>query len=368
MSGTSLDGLDIAYVEIYKYKQMKFNLLKFETIAYPKNLKNRIYHSFSEPINSRYLCSLNFEIANFYADAINKFLNDNTINKNEIDYIASHGQTIYHLMDPCKDEAYSTLQLGDISVIAQKTGITTIGDFRPADIANDGKGAPLVPYPDYLLFRDDKEIRLLQNIGGIGNVTVLDNDYNNVIAFDTGPGNVLIDMACKYFFNQDYDKNAILGEQGVINNKLIDFLKNDKFYQQKPPKATGREKYSQDFFNTLITKFPNINGFDFIASLTYFTAYTISESYKNFIIQNDKKYAVYLSGGGARNPLIKKFLSSLLNPIVVKDSSSLGMNVDAKEAISFAILGYLTLKKQPSNLPKATGANKPVILGKIAWV
>lgn len=367
MCGTSVDALDIALCDISKTDKINVKLLKFDSISIPNELKAKIFKSFTKDINSRFLCSLNFEIAQFYALCVNEFLVKNNINNQEIDYIASHGQTIYHLIDPSDNETKSTLQIGDISVIAKLTKITTIGDFRPADMALDGQGAPLVVYPDYLLFSSNKVVRLLQNIGGMSNVTVLNSNLSDVYAFDNGPGNVLIDMATKHFFNQDFDKNASHGLKGFINQDIVNFLLKDEYYSQKPPKSTGREKYNSTLFNKILAKWPGESPENIICSLTYFTAHTIASSYKNFVFQTDKKYEIYVSGGGSRNPLMMKYIKELLPHYKVETSELLGINPDAKEAIEFALLGYLTWNKLPGNLPGATGASDFTILGKIAF-
>ncbi|QGZ97517.1 anhydro-N-acetylmuramic acid kinase [Mycoplasma sp. NEAQ87857] len=368
MSGTSCDGLDVAYCEIHpSSSNIKTKLLAFKTYSYPKELKDKILKSFNSLIYARDLCSLNFELAIFYANQVNQFIKEFDLNKDQISFIASHGQTIYHLIDPKDSETKSTLQLGDISVLSQLTQLNVIGDFRPSDIANNGQGAPLVPCPEWLLFHQTNKVLLFQNIGGISNVSVINNDPQSCFAFDNGPGNVLIDLAVKHFFNLDYDANGDIAVLGKINHSMILYLLNDNYYDLIPPKSTGREKYSINFFNQLLTLFPNVDKYDFVASVTYFTALVIANSYKQFIIQPDTKYQVYLSGGGASNSTLVNHLKKLLNPIKVYSSSKLNINPDAKEAIAFAILGYLTFNHLPGNLPSATGADKPCILGKIAY-
>ncbi|MBW0594370.1 anhydro-N-acetylmuramic acid kinase [Mycoplasmopsis anatis] len=364
MCGTSVDALDIAHVEISDGKKIKMNLLNFKMVPIPSELKNKIMKSFEQNITSRFLCSLNFEIANFYANEVNKFIKENKLNKEEIKFISSHGQTIYHLIDPNDTEAQSTLQLGDISVIAKKTKITTIGDFRPADIAVGGQGAPLVPKLDQILYKDKNKIRLFQNIGGMSNVSVIGD---HPLAFDNGPGNVLIDKCMKYFYNQDYDKDAKIALSGKVNKEILEFLKNDPYYEQKPPKSTGREKYSDIYFKQIIDKFNYVSPKDIISTITFFTAYIIADSYNKFIIKDDKKYEVYVCGGGANNPFIVKTLQKLLKPIKVYDFGKLGITSDSKEAAQFALLGYLTYTKQSGNLTSSTGAFEEVILGKIAY-
>lgn len=368
MSGTSVDGLDIALVDIKGCrKQTKVKLVHFETTDFEKELKEKIFVSFKEKVSSRFLCSLNFEIGKFFGDSVNNFLKKYNILNSDISFIASHGQTIYHLVDPNEKEMCSTLQLGDISVIANITNIDVVGDFRTADMSVGGFGAPLVSYPDYLLFSNKDKIRLLQNIGGISNVSVIENDNENVIAFDNGPGNVLIDFAIKKFYGLKYDNNGENAFNGKVNQELIDYLLMDDYYNLLPPKTTGREKYSRDFFEAIISKFNHLSKNDILTSLTYFTAYVIADSYKKFIIKNDKQYEVFLSGGGAKNKFILESLQKLLPNIKVSTVEELGWNVDAKEAIEFAILGHETLHRNPGNLTSVTNAKRKVILGKVAY-
>lgn len=369
MCGTSVDGLDIALVDINGInKKTKVKLIHFEVAEIPKKLKDKIFNSFQNALNSRFLCSLNFEIANFYAESVNNFLKKLKIKNDEISFISTHGQTIYHLIDPNKNENMSTLQLGDISVIANKTRIKTIGDFRTADMSAGGQGAPLVAYPDYLLFSKKNKITLLQNIGGMSNVSVITEKEADVFAFDNGPGNVLIDFIMKKLFNKKYDKNGEEAFKGKLNNDLLKWLMSDPYYSLKPPKSTGREKYSEKFVNEFLKKYKHLNKNDILTTVTYFTAYTIAKSYKDFVFKKGKKYSIYLSGGGANNMFILKSLQTLLPNYEVKSIKEIGWNVDAKEAIEFVILGNQTYHNKTGNLPKVTGASKKVILGKIANV
>ncbi|WP_426461330.1 anhydro-N-acetylmuramic acid kinase [Mycoplasma hafezii] len=376
MSGTSVDGLDVAYIEldipnINEPLNISTKLLNFDIFDFPQELKEKIFRSFNHAIDSRFLCSLNFELAEFYAQSINSFIKKYNLDSKKIDFIASHGQTIYHLIDPNYQEVKSTLQIGDISVLAQLTNINVIGNFRTADVAVGGQGAPLVPKTDWLLFHKPNTMRLMQNIGGMGNVTVVTERFNDTFAYDTGPGNVLIDLAMQKFYNKPYDQNAEVAFSGKINQELFEFiLRNDKYLDIKPPKSTGREYYSIEFLNNLITHFPNIKKQDFITALTYYTAYSIYDSYHKFVLKPDLPTEIYVSGGGANNSFIVQSLEQLFKKdnIPVYKSDVLGIDKDAKEAIAFGILGYLTWNHLPSNVPSATGAKKEVILGQIAFV
>lgn len=370
MCGTSVDALDIALVDIKGYgKSTKVKLIKFEMIKIPNKLREKIFASFTDSIDSRFLCSLNFEIAIFYSNEINKFLKKHNFKNEDISFISSHGQTIYHLIDPKKNEVKSTLQLGDICVIANRTKIKTIGDFRTADISVDGEGAPLVSYPDYLLFSKKNKIILLQNIGGMSNVSVIKENVEDIIAFDNGPGNVMIDYIVKKLFNKNFDKDGQIASKGKVNQELLNFLENDDYYKIKPPKSTGREKYSEEYIEKILLVFKHLSKNDILTTITYFTAYIISKSYKDFIFKNNNKNCeIYISGGGARNQFLVNSLKKLLKEYKVFTMEEIGWNSDAKEAIEFVILGNEALRGRTNNLPNVTGASRKVILGKIANV
>ncbi|MEE3928301.1 anhydro-N-acetylmuramic acid kinase [Mycoplasmopsis ciconiae] len=365
MSGTSVDGLDIALVNIEDSNELKIELQKFDIVKYPNELKNKIIKAINNQATTKDICSLNFEIAYFYAECVNNFLKDSNIKNNEIDLISSHGQTIYHLIDPSGSQVKSTLQIGDISVISKKTNIMTVGDFRTADMALSGQGAPLVPIFDYYLNKDKNYVSLFQNIGGMSNVSVIYKDIDKVFAFDNGPGNILIDLAVNKLYNQECDYDSKIALKGKINNQIISFLLDDPYYKTKPPKSTGREKYTSLFVDNLIAKFIDVPKEDLIHSLTYFSALVIANSYKDFIFKDNQDYKVFVSGGGARNKLMVQYLKELIDyPVLLSDQ--ININYDAKEAIAFAFLGYLNLKNINSNVKNATGAQKYTVLGKIA--
>ncbi len=290
----------------------------------------------------------------------------------EIDFIGSHGQTIHHL--PQKKNYYgynfgSTLQIGDPSVIAKLTGILTVGDFRNADVALGGQGAPLVPYFDYIMFHSNKINRGLLNIGGISNITVLNKkgDSSSVIAFDTGPGNMMIDIIAKKYFDVDYDKNGKIAASGKINETLYTALvKQDTYIEKKVPKSTGREYYGKEFLNSLFKKFSRTPKEDFLATVADFTAYGVYRNYEKFIKNETEIEELFVSGGGARNKFIMKSLQKYFGKTVdVKNVKNLGISSDAKEAICFAVLANETLSGNASNIPRVTGASRSTVLGKI---
>lgn len=374
MSGTSLDGIDIALVSI-KNSGTKTSVkeLGFQTFSFPKKLKAMI-HSNAETNggNVTDICMLNFMIARVYADKVNLFLKKLNIVPKDIDFIGSHGQTIHHL--PLKKTLFgintsSTLQIGDPSVLAKLTGILTIGDFRVADVAFDGQGAPLVPYFDYLLYRSDKKNRALLNIGGISNITALPKAANpsDIIAFDCGPGNMLIDATANKYFNKSFDINGKFASKGSINFELInDFLKKDIFVKKTPPKSSGREYYGKYFLQNFEKQISRLNKFDLIATMTYYTAVAIFNNYKSFISNKFLIDELFVSGGGAFNNTLMNNLQSLFGKnISIKTTDAIGISVESKEAVCFAVLANETLCGNPSNVISVTGAKKETILGKI---
>lgn len=369
MSGTSLDGVDAALVEIINEK---FILKKFITLEYTDDFRKRIFRNLNDDTAKlSEICSLNFELGYWFKDAIDKLLLDTGLNYNDIDFVASHGQTIWHNPKQKGDLVPSTLQIGEGSVISTLTNITTVTNFRCADIVAGGEGAPLVPMSEYMLFRNEKKNIILQNIGGIGNLTYLKKicDINEVLAFDTGPGNCMIDYFMKKYFDRPYDDGGKIAMSGVVEKEILEYLLKDETVRKAPPKSTGREQYSVAFMEKMASEcaFEKYNKANIITTITYFTAYTICYQYQNFIKEYDE---VIVSGGGSHNEFILKTMRKILGvPVLVQED--LGYSSDAKEAVAFVVLGYLTLNKKSGNVPSATGSRKNVILGNIylgKWV
>ena len=369
MSGTSLDGIDAALVEIKGSGiNTKVNLLEFETFKIPTEIKNEIKKACLEDKSSvDLICSLNFKLGNLFADAVIDILDKANIDIEQLDYIASHGQTIYHIPKDREGLVKSTLQIGEASVIAYKTNTLVVSNFRVMDMAANGEGAPLVPYTEYILYSEKEKGIALQNIGGIGNVTVLpeSNLIDDIFAFDTGPGNMAIDEACNILFGIPYDKDGKIASSGVVNDEMLNELMKMKYIHEKPPKTTGREDFGQRFVEKIIHKYSELKSEDIVATLTMFTAKSISYNYKKFIIPNNKLEKVIIAGGGAHNKTLIKFIKEELNDVDVLIQEDLGFSSDAKEAIAFAVLGNETLNNNFSNVPSATGANEKVILGQI---
>ena len=374
MSGTSADGIDAALVKIKGYGlNTQLTVPDFNCYPFDQQQKQKILSiAGAKACSVNEISQLNFYMGELFAEAAISVAQKAGFAISEIDLIGSHGQTIRHVPDPepfLDRRISSTLQIGDPSVIAQKTGVTTIGDFRPADMAAGGQGAPLVPLFDYLFFRSDKVTRAVLNIGGIANLTILPKSctHEQVLAFDTGPGNMIVDNLCKTLFNTNYDKNGALAGSGTISNKLIDRLLRDDYYSKPPPKSTGRERYGEDYLNKImgLGHVDNLGPRDLISTMTFFTAKTISTAVERFYPQPIEEFIV--SGGGVNNFILMRHLQELMPGINFSTTHQHGIPADAKEAVCFALLANETLNGRPGNIPSATGANRPVVLGKICY-
>lgn len=367
MSGTSLDGVDAALVEINGInEETKVNLIEFSTLPIPVELTKKIRNSFSiDTSNSALISSLNVELGYLFAETALKVCEQVQINIDEIEFIASHGQTIYHIPVETAEYKASTLQIGEAAVIAEETGRTIISDFRPRDMATGGQGAPIVPYSEYVLYRHIQRTRLLQNIGGIGNVTVIPEtaEIDDLIAFDTGPGNMIINELCYHFYNEPYDVDGKYASVGKINGKLLDEWMNHPYISRTPPKTTGREEFGSQFVEKYLEKY-TLQPDDWLATATMFTAQSIAQSITPYVTE---KTDLVIGGGGSHNATLVKMISEALPGVNVIRQEDLGNSSDAKEAIAMVILGNQTLHRQPSNVPSATGADRSVILGNITY-
>jgi anhydro-N-acetylmuramic acid kinase len=354
MSGTSLDGIDVAMVDV---TSRGFRVKAFWTVPYPAKVREAILKASSAAEIGR----LHFLLGELYAEAVKK-------SKLRPQLIACHGQTIHHEGEPVSylgRKIASTLQIGEAAVIAERTGVPVVSDFRPRDIAAGGRGAPLVPYVDYRLFRDKRQGRVILNIGGIANITAIPPSAKpeEVIAFDTGPGNMVIDALVAEYSRgkRRFDKDGRLAARGRVNKELLEQLLAEPYYRKHPPKTAGREQYGRPFVEKLLaTKLPLV---DLIATATALTSSTIALAVSRLVPMRVDELIV--SGGGARNPQVMGYLAALLPDVSILASSDFGIDIDAKEAIAFAILGYETWRRRPTNLPSATGARRPVVLGKI---
>ena len=369
MSGTSLDGIDAALVEIQGHgKDTKVNLIGFETLSIPDNIKKEIKKACLEGESSvDLICSLNFKMGYLFADAVKKVCEYNNFPLEKLDYIASHGQTIYHIPKDNGILKKSTFQIGEAAVIAYETNTKVVSNFRVMDMAADGEGAPLVPYSEYILYGGNGENVALQNIGGIGNVTFIHGNgrEEEIFAFDTGPGNMIIDEACQRLFDKPYDANGEIAAKGSINNEMLQDLMKHDYINKVPPKTTGREVFGEEYTKNILEKYKYVKKEDFLATVTMFTAKTISENYKRFILSKYSLDKIIIGGGGAHNKTLLKFISNELEGIKVCTQDEMGFSSDAKEAVAFVILGNETLHGSASNVISATGAKKRVILGNI---
>lgn len=370
MSGTSIDGVDVAIVDINNQSQ---KMLGFGTVPYSASLR-RILFSLFEPQTSQVndICHYNFVVGHVFAKALISICDRISIPLDSIDLIGSHGQTIYHNPNGkifSGHKIRSTLQIGEPSIIAQETGIVTVADFRCRDIACGGQGAPLVPFSDAVLFGHLELNRAIQNIGGIANVTFLPaaSGTEKITAFDTGPGNMVIDGLITLATNgrKKYDKNGMIAAKGQVNLKLLKDLMDHRYFRQSPPKTCGREEFGLQYCQSLYKKAikKNISKIDLIATATAFTAKTIVNAYRRYLPM--KADEVILCGGGARNCTLMKMIQKELKNTTVMTTEAYGIDPDAKEAISFAILAWATIKGIANNVPGATGATQTAILGKI---
>lgn len=414
MSGTSADGIDVALARISgAAPNLKASLLDQTSFKFPPLLGKEILRvAEQQPISAGDLSQLNFRLGGVFAEAALASCGRFRVSPRRVSLIGSHGQTIFHqglASEYFGASTASTLQIGDGSVIAARTGITTVSDFRPADMALGGQGAPLVPYVDYLLYRHAKLGRVSLNLGGIANLTVIPANAkpSDVFAFDTGPANMLIDALVQHFTHgrQRFDKDARLARSGRINPPLLKVLLEDPYLKRKPPKSTGREYFGAAYIKKLLAlgqryqAKPN----DLIHTATAFTAASVADALHRFVLPSHRIHQLIVSGGGAHNPLLFEQLSvfaivppraayftslpqkasaemRLATPgqgvpprtkrasfMSVLASSRFGMPEDAKEAFAFAVLAYETFHERPANLPSATGARGPAILGKISY-
>ncbi len=368
MSGTSLDGVDAALVDIGgQEKNIDVKQIAFTTFPMPETLKIRIKQA-CDPVQSnvQLICELNFELGELFAAALEAVCVKAGVHPEDLQFAATHGQTIWHISHK-QPGIPSTLQIGEPAVIAYRFNIPVISNFRVMDIAAGGDGAPLVPFTEYILYSDRKQSIGLQNIGGIGNITYLDKNgtVDDVLAFDTGPGNMMIDEAMSSLFGQPYDRNGETARQGHLCDALFTELKSHPYFERRPPKSTGREEFGQRYTHSIIEKYAEEKPEDIINTLTEFTAWSIVRSIHDYILSMGNMEKLIISGGGANNPYLIERIQTLLGTTEVCTQDDLGFSNDAKEAVAFAILGYETLHGCFSNVPRVTGASKKVVLGMI---
>lgn len=363
MSGTSCDSIDAGLCEVYP--DMTVKLIQGINYKYPEHIRAKIFQLFRGEASVKDICQMNFAIGKCFAEACKVLISE----FGKPDFISSHGQTIYHYPFDKKIDGInlkSTLQIGESSVIAQETNCLTISNFREADMAQGGQGAPLVCFADEKWFKNKGKNFAIQNIGGISNVTVVSKDFDT-FGFDTGLGNIMIDYCMNKYFSLPYDKDGEIAKEGTISDSWLACLLQDEYYFINPPKSTGREYFSPKYIeNTL--KFAPQNPKDIIATVTALTAKTIADSYERFIYPNVGIHEAVICGGGAYNKTLMKYLRTYLPSYIdLKTCEDYGISNNFKEVMAFALLGYCTYYGIPNNLPCCTGAKKRVVMGKLTY-
>jgi anhydro-N-acetylmuramic acid kinase len=368
ISGTSLDGIDVAICHIDGHaQQAAIELVAFDTVPYAPAVREELLNLYEDATNAiARICSMNVVIGQAFAHAAVQALEANGLSADDVVLAGSHGQTVWHQPEGDSDLIVpSTLQVGEASVIAAALNCAVVSDFRVADMAVGGQGAPLAAYLDWAAFGDAHLNRAVQNIGGIGNVTWVpaNGSMTEVIAFDTGPGNMMIDALVSRLTNgeQTYDTDGAIGSNGTVDYELLNRLMQDPYLAIAPPKTTGREYYGSAMVDTILRD-RTLNA-DVIATVTAFTAHSIADSYRQWLPELPDE--VYVNGGGARNPLLMRMLADALDGIPVRATDELGITADGKEAVCFALMAHDAIAGYPTNIPGATGAQRAVALGKV---
>jgi len=386
MSGTSADGIDVALVRVMgRGFRTRFELLAHESYPYPAAVRRCVINMMNAPAASvADLSRLNFLLAELYGEAVNDAAKKHSL---KVELVGCHGQTLYHqgVAAPFLGRKIAcTWQTGEGSIIAARCGAPAVTDFRPADMAARGTGAPLVPFLDYVLFRHNRRGRILQNIGGIGNLTSIPPaaSPDKVVAFDTGPGNMVIDQLMERFFKKNYDRDGITAAKGKVLDVVLSEILKGKFFRRTPPKTAGREEFGREFVDALLRRCGRARPEDIVATATELTARTIAGSVR-FVLEKAERESAnadgkvfgasgwdyIVSGGGSQNKTLMRLIRRELEPLGlrVQSSDEVGLLSQAKEAVAFAILAYQTWRREPSNIPSATGAGRPAILGKLSY-
>jgi anhydro-N-acetylmuramic acid kinase len=381
MSGTSADGIDVAFTRITASTKDKnfprLKLLAHAGFPFPAALRRAILSAMNaESISTAELASLNWRLGQAYAEALAEALKQHRC---KLDLVGCHGQTIYHQATAARylgRDVACTWQIGEMALLAKQAGVPVVSNFRPADMVAGGQGAPLVPLLDYVLFRHPTRGRVLQNLGGIGNLTAVPARAKvvDVVAFDTGPANMVIDQLMQQLFGKRFDRGGKTAARGSVLQQVVDARLRDPYFKMVPPKSAGREEYGGEYATRFLDQCRKAGGSaeDAIATATALTALSVSLSYATFLHKKMGGAAVdfIVSGGGARNLTLMRMLRQLLEPqgCTVQASDDLGLPAEAKEAAAFALLAYQTWHRRPGNVPSATGAARPVILGEITYV
>ena len=387
MSGTSADGINVALIRVMSPRTMwmratrraagsaglAFKFLAQAEYPYPKPVRQAVLEAMNATrAGVANLASLNFLLAELYAEAV---LATQRRFRLKAELIGCHGQTLYHQGEPANflgRKLAVTWQTGEGAVIAARVGIPVVSDFRPADMAVGGKGAPLVPFLDYLLYRDQQVGRIVQNIGGIANLTAIAAGASpkQVTAFDTGPGNMVIDGVTDRLFGQPYDRDGRIAASGGVLEPVVAEVLRLPFFRRKPPKTAGREEFGREFAQRFGKRCGGASKADVVATATALTARSIADALRRFVLPRRGSFREFVvSGGGANNPTLLAMLANELRPLhlTIRASDEFGLPSEAKEAAAFALMAYETWNRRPSNIPSATGAKRPVILGKLSY-
>jgi anhydro-N-acetylmuramic acid kinase len=377
MSGTSADGINVALVRVTSSRSRAgtsgLHFLAHAEYPYPKQVRRAVLAAMnSAKASVADLARLNFLLAELYADAL---LATQRRFHLKAELVGCHGQTLYHQGEPAwflGRRIAVTWQTGEGAVVAARLGVPVVSDFRPADMAAGGKGAPLVPFLDYLLYRDRRVGRIVQNIGGIANLTAIPARASpkQVLAFDTGPGNMLIDGVTEQLCGKPYDRDGRIAGSGAVLDRVISDLLRGPFFRRKPPKTAGREEFGREFTQEFIRRCGRADKRDIVATATVLTAKSIAEALRRFVLLRTGAYRDFIvSGGGASNPTLMAMLANELRPLglEIRSSDEFGLPSEAKEAAAFALLAFQTWNRKPSNVPSATGAKRPAVLGKISY-
>ncbi|MFB3918060.1 MAG: anhydro-N-acetylmuramic acid kinase [Terriglobales bacterium] len=379
MSGTSADGTNVALVRVLgRGFRTRLELLAHYQFPYPAGVRRAVLAAMNaNDASVADLSRLNFLLGELYAEAV---LEASERAKLAIDLVGCHGQTIYHQGERAPflgRRLATTWQTGECAVITARCGVPVVSDFRPADMAAGGKGAPLVPFLDYLLYRHRRRGRIVQNIGGIANLTAIPARAkpDEVIAFDTGPGNMVIDAVTEQLFGKRYDRDGRIAARGHAMESIVSEMLRMPFFRRKSPKTAGREEFGREFVARFLRRCGRARNQDVVATATLLTARSIGEAVRRLAAGNEKRETgnlfreMIVSGGGAKNATLMGMLDSELKQagIRLRKSDEFGLPLEAKEAVAFAVLAYQTWRRQPSNVPSATGANRAAVLGKVSF-
>jgi len=378
MSGTSADGINVALVRVTasspdRERTPALHFLAHAEYPYPQKVRRFVLATMnSTKASVADLARLNFFLAELYADAL---LATQRRFRFKAELVGCHGQTLYHQGEAASflgGRLAATWQTGEGAILAARVGVPVVSDFRPADMAVGGKGAPLVPFLDFLLYRDSRVGRIVQNIGGIANFTAIPAgaSLKQVLAFDTGPGNMLIDDVTERLFGRPYDRDGKIAGSGAVLDRVISDVLRAPFFRRKPPKTAGREEFGREFAQEFIGRCGRVDKRDVVATATALTARSIADALQRFVVRSMSAYRDFIvSGGGASNPTLMAMLANELRPLSleIRSSDEFGLPSEAKEAAAFALLAFQTWNRQPSNVPSATGAKRPAILGKISY-